>query len=157
LKKWEDLSGQSFGKWNVLARHGVRYPIRFLCQCQCGLIKSVRSDILKSGKSKACMSCGRVRHGHSIKKNVSPTYNSWRTMINRCVHGTTNSFEYYGGRGVKVSDRWRSFENFLKDMGERPEGMELDRIDNDGDYEPSNCRWVSHIDNCNNPSNMRFR
>lgn len=90
------------------------------------------------------------RHGHASKAGFSPTYQSWSTMLQRCTNPNTDGYRYYGARGVKVCDRWRVFENFLADLGERPENCTLDRIDVDGDYEPANCRWASVKAQANN-------
>lgn len=93
----------------------------------------------------------------TIKNNKNRTYQTWLSMIYRCYNVDHASYPNYGGRGIKVCDRWKnSFENFIADKGERPEGYSLDRIDNDGNYEPSNCRWSTRLEQANNKRNNRF-
>lgn len=130
---------------------------QFACKCDCGEEKIIRSASLRRGaESCGCIRVERhpVKHGHSYKGKNSPTYRVWAGMIRRCEAPNAVGYQWYGGRGIKVCDRWRnSFEAFLSDMGERPDGLTLERNDTNGDYEPGNCRWATMQEQTRNKRN----
>jgi len=99
---------------------------------------------------RANVSAAKIVHGHARSAALTPTYITWTHLRDRC-HNSNHLYYYlYGGRGISVCERWNSFVNFLEDMGERPAGMEIDRINNEGNYEPGNCRWATHSENIRN-------
>jgi hypothetical protein len=162
LPAFRDLTGQDFNRWHV-RKLGPRRGKHTLweCECRCGTVRDVLADSLTSGKSISCgchkaevTAARNFRHG--LRRR--PEWNVWQRMIQRCHNSANKSFRLYGGRGVYVCDRWRhDFAAFYADMGPRPSPRhEIDRVRNDGPYEPGNCRWVTHRVNCRNRRNQRL-
>ena len=131
--------GDIFGNWTLLkyVENG-----KWLCRCTCGVEKDVFGYHLYSGASTKCRACYGVDKRTEAHTHES-TYNVWSHMRQRCINPNNDRYHQYGGRGILICERWDSFDLFLEDMGERPEGMSLDRIDVDKGYEPSNCRWAT--------------
>lgn len=145
--------GKRFGKLTVItsSSDGKFSGVYYTCACDCGNLVSLRAYTVLNGQASKCRKCvDKLNEKHGMV--YTHTYTTWFTMRRRCSDPKTESYKRYGGRGIKVCERWQKFENFLEDMGEKPKGLQIDRIDNDGDYEPGNCRWVTAKENANNKS-----
>lgn len=150
-----DLNGMVFGRLTVTQKadkRGNRRQVMWICSCECGNIVTTRGGSLTSGHTK---SCGCLAGTHKLSHH--PIYSVWCDMIRRCTSINSKSYSNYGGRGIKVCDRWlESVGAFYRDVvANYKEGLELDRINNDGDYEPSNVRWVTHAQNQRNKGSFK--
>lgn len=163
MPKYSDYKGKRFGR--LTARYRIKGS-KWVCTCDCGNEAVIATGHLSNGHTQSC-GCYKVQrakeantiHGQGSVKSgaITPAYRSWQSMKSRCGNPNADNYEYYGGRGIRVCDRWEnSFEEFFNDMGERPKGTTLDRIDSDGDYVPSNCQWSTDIAQKRNRSGVRL-
>lgn len=165
-----NIAGERFGRLVVLSeadkkKAGSRR--RWNCRCDCGTEREFDQRRLTSGQTVSCgcyakeMSPKRhVSHGKSRDPEFRTTYVTWKNMKQRCMDPLSVNYKHYGGRGISICDRWlglSGFENFLSDMGKRPEKKTLDRIDVNGNYEPSNCRWATAKEQGLNRRNTQSR
>ena len=168
-----DLTNQVFGRLTVLSRaanDSKHSSTMWRCKCSCGKEVEVRGGNLRSGSTRSCGCLQREKvaqtgqkaslwtttHGHYRNSKQSPTYTSWYAMRQRCTNSNHISYKYYGGRGIKICPECNSFTNFLADMGKRPEGTTLGRINGDGNYEPNNVEWQTDQQQCSERDSRRM-
>jgi hypothetical protein len=160
-----DLTDQRFGRLLVIRRdQNIGPHAAWLCRCDCGAEKRIIGASLRHGSSQSCgcssdqmRAAALITHGHAKYGERNPVYNIWIAMKGRCHNPTDPAFAYYGGRGIYVCDLWRqSFQAFLDYMGPRPDGMTVDRIDNNLGYQPGNCRWADRVTQQNNRRGVRL-
>jgi hypothetical protein len=165
MTKLIDIIGKKFGKWIVTIRVANKYGTRtrYLCECECGTKREVEGSSLRTGSSKSCgcvsterISKLRLTHG----KTKTDIFVIWQGIKDRCYNEKGNHWNSHGKRGIKVYEEWihsfEKFELYIKTLGIRPEGYTLDRINNDGDYEPHNLRWASPRTQANNTRSNRI-
>lgn len=152
---FRDLTGERFDRLLVLQRDGCNKhgQVKWWCKCDCGVQKHVLGMCLSRGETRSCgclhkESTAQINLKHGMTR--TPIYAIWRSMMNRCHLPSNHAFGRYGGRGINVCQRWQDFEQFYADMGAAPEGMSLDRVNNDGDYSPENVVWATAKQQANN-------
>ena len=143
----QGLTGHQIGKWSVCESfpHQTRRERLYRCVCACGTEKTVKHTHLVNGKTSSC-GCSWTTHGMSR----SNEYRVWDSMIRRCHSPSHYAFKDYGARGITVCDKWKNFEGFIEDMGFQPEGLSIERINNDLGYSKENCKWATVTEQARN-------
>lgn len=158
-----NLTGKKFGRFTVIKfSHWRSRSPYWKCACECGKSVAVCAYDLIAAKSKSCgclrTALLRVRcttHGEAISHKLSREYKTWIGIRNRCLTPSSQHYKWYGARGIGICGRWMDYRNFLADMGRCPDGFSIERINNDGDYEPGNCKWADVVTQANNRRSNR--
>jgi len=160
---FKDLEGRVFGRLTVLGYAGFDKRTQWYCECECKNIIVRDGCLLLKGVTSSC-GCFRrdktseksTTHGHANRGRTSDIYRTWLRMKSRCYNKRNKDYHHYGGRGIIICERWMFFPNFYNDMGDKPSGLSIERIDNNGNYEPGNCRWATQKEQCNNQRTNRI-
>ena len=162
-----DVSGKRFGRLTVIKQVSQKNKRRgafFLCHCDCGKEKIIYGYSLRKNITRSCGCLHKevaaninIKHGMNRRGMATPEYKSWFHMRQRCKNPNHKGFKNYGGKGISVCNRWDNFSNFLSDMGTKPTPKHtIDRVDNNGNYEPKNCKWSTNKEQNNNYSRNRI-
>lgn len=151
MPKKIEMVGKRFGRLRVISKIRIdkHRDIKWMCKCDCGKNKEIGGKHLRSGHTKSC-GCLMVETITTHGMSYSSTYRTWKDMIQRCFNKNCICYKNYGGRGIKISDRWLKFKAFYKDMGTKPKGLTIERIDNDKGYYKENCAWETYITQARN-------
>lgn len=160
-----DLTGMRFGKYLVIERSSVKAKksILWKCKCDCGRIRNVDGGDLRRNRSSKCPSCRGINRilKRERKPDIGkvPEYRIWSQIKGRCTNTKNKDYKYYGGRGIKLCELWmNSYEEFINSVGLRPSpDLTIDRIDNDGNYEPGNVRWTTRRNQCLNRRKFKIK
>ena len=153
------VAGEQFNHWTVIEEvPSEKSHRRAIARCECGVIKEVDLASVRSGQSRSCGTCRRSMNSRKHGGWKSSEYTIWAGIRQRCLNPKGTAFHNYGGRGIRVCERWGHFENFLADIGPRPSKTHsIERRDNDGDYEPGNCYWATPAEQQRNKRSNKWK